>query len=116
MILGLADVLNDGRMRERFHAEPMEPNGTPHLAEAFGAVALWYQLHPDLKLILSHTGMINATNARHLLTTYPNVVMTGLPGAGKSATIKALALRLMPYGVRTFVAGGLKKEYAALRQ
>ena len=23
MILGLADVLNDGRMRERFHAEPM---------------------------------------------------------------------------------------------
>lgn len=58
------------------HAEPMEPNGTSHLAEAFGALALWYQLHPDMKLILSHTGMINATNARRLLTTYPNVMMT----------------------------------------
>ena len=48
------------------------------------------------------------------LTSNPNVVITGLPGAGKSATIKALALRLMPYGVRTFVAGDLKNEYAAL--
>jgi hypothetical protein len=32
------------------------------------------------------------------LTFNPKVVITGLPGAGKSATIKALALRLMPYG------------------
>jgi type IV secretory pathway VirB4 component len=48
------------------------------------------------------------------LTSNPNVVITGLPGAGKSATMKALALRLMPYGVRTFVAGDLKNEYAAL--
>lgn len=37
----------------------------------------------------------------------PNVVLTGLPGAGKSAIIKALALRLMPYGVRAFVCGDL---------
>jgi hypothetical protein len=48
------------------------------------------------------------------LTSNPNVVITGLPGAGKSATMKALALRLMPYGVRAFVAGDLKNEYAAL--
>jgi type IV secretory pathway VirB4 component len=41
-------------------------------------------------------------------------VITGLPGAGKSATIKALALRLMPYGVRVFVCGDLKNEYAPL--
>jgi hypothetical protein len=29
------------------------------------------------------------------LTSNPNVVITGLPGAGKYATIKALAMRLM---------------------
>jgi hypothetical protein len=44
----------------------------------------------------------------------PNIVITGEPGVGKSATMKALALRLMPYGVRSFVAGDLKNEYAAL--
>jgi hypothetical protein len=44
----------------------------------------------------------------------PNMVITGAPGVGKSATIKALALRLMPYGVRAFIAGDLKNEYAPL--
>jgi hypothetical protein len=39
------------------------------------------------------------------LVSNPNVLITGLPGAGKSALVKALALRLMPYGVRTFIAG-----------
>lgn len=48
------------------------------------------------------------------LISNPNIVITGLPGAGKSALVKALALRLMPYGVRTFVCGDLKNEYAAL--
>ena len=48
------------------------------------------------------------------VTSSPNIVFTGVPGAGKSATMKALALRLMPYGVRTFVAGDLKNEYAPL--
>jgi hypothetical protein len=48
------------------------------------------------------------------LVSNPNVVVTGVPGAGKSATIKALALRLMPYGVRAFVCGDLKNEYAPL--
>jgi hypothetical protein len=48
------------------------------------------------------------------LVSNPNVVITGLPGAGKSATIKALALRLMAYGVRVFVVGDLKNEYAPL--
>ena len=42
----------------------------------------------------------------------PNVVVTGEPGVGKSATIKALALRLMPFGVRALVLGDLKNEYA----
>jgi hypothetical protein len=44
----------------------------------------------------------------------PNVVVTGDPGVGKSATIKALALRLMPFGIRVLIAGDLKNEYAAL--
>lgn len=44
----------------------------------------------------------------------PNLLVTGVPGAGKSATIKALALRLMTYGVRCFVLGDLKNEYAPL--
>jgi hypothetical protein len=48
------------------------------------------------------------------ISTNPNMVITGAPGVGKSATIKALALRLMPYGVRSFIAGDLKNEYAPL--
>ena len=48
------------------------------------------------------------------LVSNPNIVITGLPGAGKSALIKALALRLMVYGVRAFVVGVLKSEYAPL--
>jgi hypothetical protein len=75
-VLAVIDVVAKQGTWIQVHAEAMEPSGTPHLAEAFGAIALWYQLHPDLKLILSHTGMINAVNARRLLTTYPNVVMT----------------------------------------
>jgi hypothetical protein len=48
------------------------------------------------------------------LISNPNLVITGVPGAGKSATVKAVALRLMPYGIRLFVAGDLKNEYAPL--
>ncbi|GIE86831.1 VirB4 family type IV secretion system protein [Actinoplanes regularis] len=48
------------------------------------------------------------------LITNPNMLITGVPGAGKSATIKALVLRLMRYGVKTFILGDVKNEYAAL--
>jgi type IV secretory pathway VirB4 component len=48
------------------------------------------------------------------LVTNPNMLVTGVPGAGKSATIKALSLRLMAYGVKTFVLGDIKNEYAPL--
>jgi len=51
---------------------------------------------------------------RHGLVTNPNLLVTGVPGAGKSATVKALALRLMAYGVAAFVVGDLKNEYAPL--
>jgi len=39
------------------------------------------------------------------IATNPNVLVTGIPGAGKSANVKALSLRLMPFGVRTLIAG-----------
>ena len=48
------------------------------------------------------------------LITNPNLLITGVPGAGKSATIKALATRLMACGVKTFVLGDIKNEYANL--
>lgn len=48
------------------------------------------------------------------LITNPNLLITGVPGAGKSATIKALAFRLMAYGVKTFILGDIKNEYAAM--
>jgi putative protein kinase ArgK-like GTPase of G3E family len=40
------------------------------------------------------------------LLSNPNILVTGVPGAGKSATIKALALRLMYSGVRAFARYG----------
>jgi type IV secretory pathway VirB4 component len=48
------------------------------------------------------------------LITNPNMLITGIPGAGKSAHIKALSLRLMSYGVKTLVLGDLKNEYEEL--
>lgn len=48
------------------------------------------------------------------LITNPNVLITGIPGAGKSAHIKALSLRLMSYGLKTLVLGDLKDEYKEL--
>ncbi len=48
------------------------------------------------------------------LITNPNLLITGVPGAGKSATIKALCMRLMACGVKTFVLGDIKNEYANL--
>ena len=51
---------------------------------------------------------------RRGLVTNPNILVTGIPGSGKSATIKALAVRLMAYGVKVFVLGDLKNEYAPI--
>jgi type IV secretory pathway VirB4 component len=48
------------------------------------------------------------------LTTNGNVLVTGVPGAGKSALIKALIFRLMTFGVRALVLGDLKGEYSEL--
>ncbi|MFD7905310.1 type VI secretion protein [Kitasatospora sp. NPDC059722] len=48
------------------------------------------------------------------LATNPNVILTGIPGSGKSAHVKALCFRLMAFGHRTLIAGDVKGEYAAL--
>ncbi|MET8129368.1 type VI secretion protein [Streptomyces sp. NPDC005065] len=48
------------------------------------------------------------------LCTNPNVMITGIPGSGKSAHIKALCFRLMAFGHRTLIAGDVKGEYADL--
>ncbi|MGE5540649.1 MAG: amidohydrolase family protein [Gemmatimonas sp.] len=57
------------------HMEPVEPEGTSHEAEAFGALALWFGRYPDLRLMLSHTAMTSAENARRLLVAYPNLML-----------------------------------------
>lgn len=46
--------------------------------------------------------------------TNPNVVVFGKPGHGKSATVKAFALRMLGYGYRTLVLGDTKDEYEPL--
>ncbi|MFC9817858.1 type VI secretion protein [Streptomyces virginiae] len=48
------------------------------------------------------------------LTTNPNIMITGVPGSGKSAHIKALGFRLMVLGMRLLIAGDVKGEYAQL--
>ncbi|MGW1765035.1 type VI secretion protein [Streptomyces sp. NPDC002073] len=48
------------------------------------------------------------------LVTNPNVMITGVPGSGKSAHIKAIGFRLMPFGHRMLIAGDTKGEYAGL--
>ncbi|MFD0351942.1 helicase HerA domain-containing protein [Kitasatospora aburaviensis] len=41
----------------------------------------------------------------------PNLLITGAPGSGKSATVKALATRLIALGIRVLIAGDIKGEY-----
>ncbi|MCK9897416.1 hypothetical protein [Frankia sp. AgB32] len=53
---------------------------------------------------------------RHGLVRNPNLLVSGSPGAGKSATLKALSLRLTQFGVSTLVLGDLKGEYGPLVQ
>jgi type IV secretory pathway VirB4 component len=48
------------------------------------------------------------------ITTNPNVMITGIPGSGKSAHIKALGFRLMALGHSMLVAGDVKGEYTPL--
>ena len=74
-LLAIAEtVAASGKVLD-IHAEPGEPNGARHEEEVFGTVAAMFQRAPNLHLILSHTGMTNAHNARALLAAYPNLMM-----------------------------------------
>jgi len=58
------------------HSEPIDPElGTSYEDEVFGGLEAIYQRHPNLKIILSHTGMTRAINARRMLKRYPNLYM-----------------------------------------
>lgn len=46
--------------------------------------------------------------------TNPNIFYFAKPGLGKSATVKAFCLRMMPFGYRTLVLGDPKDEYELL--
>ena len=49
-----------------------------------------------------------------IAVTNPNVVVFGKPGRGKSATVKAFALRMLAYGYRALILGDTKDEYEPL--
>ncbi len=57
------------------HAEPVDPHGKSYEGQVFGGVELLFRLNPNLKLIVSHTGMTNPVNARRMLLAYPNIMM-----------------------------------------
>ena len=46
--------------------------------------------------------------------TNPNMFIFGKPGRGKSATVKALLLRMMDFGYRALILGDPKDEYQLL--
>ena len=57
------------------HAEPVNPEGKSYEEEVFGGINFLFQKAPNLKLILAHTGMTNAQNAKRLLVMHPNLMM-----------------------------------------
>ena len=61
------------------HIEPVDPDGVSHEDWAFGGLHLLLHRNPTLKFILFHTAMTNPSNARHILETYPNVMMSIKP-------------------------------------
>ena len=61
----------------QLHAEPRDPAGNvSHHAELAQALALWTARQPRLRIMLSHTGMTSAANARLILQSYPQVTMS----------------------------------------
>ncbi|OLM28401.1 putative ATP-binding protein [Pseudonocardia sp. Ae717_Ps2] len=45
------------------------------------------------------------------LVTNPNMIFFGEPGRGKSSTVCAFCLRMMPFGFKTLISGDRKGEY-----
>ncbi len=81
------------------HGAPLPPVG-PHIGRDMHTGAA-FSCHPVEWL---HREIVSNTN----------LMVSGVPGSGKSALLKALAFRLMCFGIRTFIAGDLKNEYAPL--
>lgn len=102
-----------------------EPTPEVHRADTSQVAGLYPYLHADtLPPVGAYIGY-NVLTMRAFsahpsvwvgsgLVTNPNVLLTGIPGSGKSAHIKALCLRLMAFGTRALIAGDVKGEYASL--
>lgn len=75
-LLQVVDMVGQRGGWIQLHVEPREPNGHTHYAELLTALALWTQRQPRLKIMLSHTGMTSAANARAILEAYPQVWMS----------------------------------------
>lgn len=58
------------------HIEPVDPDGLSYEHWAFGGLELLFDQNPTLRVILSHTAMTSPTNARRILETYPNVMLS----------------------------------------
>ncbi len=74
-LLAVAEAAGRAHVPLDLHAEPVEPDGKRHEDEVFGTIGLMFQHAPELRLILSHTAMTNARNARALLAAYPTLMM-----------------------------------------
>ena len=61
------------------HMEPIDPNGVSYEDWFFGGLQLLFDQNPRLKVILSHTAMTNPVNARNILESYPNVMLSIKP-------------------------------------
>jgi hypothetical protein len=61
------------------HIEPVDPDGVSYEDWAFGGLQLLLDRNPTLKVLYSHTAMTNPDNARRILETYPNVMMSIKP-------------------------------------
>ena len=63
------------RLWVTLHAEPRSPAGKSYKRVVFDGVARLFHENPRLKLILAHTAMTNARNARRLLRAHRNLMM-----------------------------------------
>ncbi|MFO6418625.1 hypothetical protein ACLBKS_00305 [Hylemonella sp. W303a] len=76
-LLEVVDLVGQRGGWIQLHAEPRDPAGdVSHHAELAQALAVWTARQPRLRIMLSHTGMTSAANARLILQSYPQVTMS----------------------------------------
>lgn len=75
-LLQVVDAVGHRGLWIQLHVEPREPSGKLHYAELEQVLTLWTQRQPRLKLVLSHTAMTSAPNARQILRAYPQVYLS----------------------------------------